>query len=778
MLLRSGRRRHANAPIVGVHCAMGAAWLLCVASLTAASEQSLETTVESTAIAELMRGFDAPRLGAAEVARGDYLLDAAPFTARVGRTSRGEIALDNGLIRRTWTLEPHCACIELFNRMTGNAMVRAVRPEARLVIDGRPYAIGGLAGQENLAYLDENQVGSLRAPQEALQLVGVSVGEPVERLAWGRRRRASPDANWPPAGVALRFDYEPTDTPAGATAPPASRFRVSVHYEMYDGAPLMSKRLVVTNLGDDAFTIDKFTAEELAVVEHGNWVETRAGVSIPEPDCLHVETDFAFGGFNSENANRHCVHWRTDSDYATQVNYERQTPCLLVAEPTNGPAQRVAPGKTWESFTVFELVHDDGGRERRGLALRRMYRLMAPWVTENPLTHHLLSNDPVRIRQAIDEAAEVGFEALILSFGSGFDMERRDSEFLESCRELADYAHERQIELGCYSLFSSRDVGAEHMIVSPPGQRPTHGQCPAVTSEWGRRWIETIRDFYGRTRFDQFENDGPYPGDVDVTPRLPDQAGELDSRWAQWRATTGLYRDLRSQGVYINAPDFYYLSGSNKCGMGYRETNWSLPRLQQVIHTRQNIYDGTWTKTPSMGWMFCPLTEYHGGGAAATIEPLSQHREHYRRMMLSNLGMGVQAHYRGPRLYDGPDVRAMVRAATDWFKCYRDILESDVVHGRRADGVRLDWSLHVNPRLEQRGMLCVYNPTSRAIRETLHVGLYYTGLSGVVELGRQDRDFASVEMDSRGFVDIAVEAPAGEMQWYVVRERRGDRDGN
>jgi hypothetical protein len=26
---------------------------------------------------------------------------------------------------------------------------------------------------------------------------------------------------------------------------------------------------------------------------------------------------------------------------------------------------------------------------------------------------------------------------------------------------------------------------------------------------------------------------------------------------------------------------------------GYREDNWSLPRAQQLIHARQNIFDGT-----------------------------------------------------------------------------------------------------------------------------------------------------------------------------------------
>jgi len=82
-----------------------------------------------------------------------------------------------------------------------------------------------------------------------------------------------------------------------------------------------------------------------------------------------------------------------------------------------------------------------------------------------------------------------------------------------------------------------------------------------------------------------------------------------DSRWVHWRTWTDFYQWLRGRGVNLNAPDYYYLSGTNKCGMGYRETNWSLPRAQQLIHTRQNICDGTWTKTPSMGWMFVPLSQ-------------------------------------------------------------------------------------------------------------------------------------------------------------------------
>ena len=95
--------------------------------------------------------------------------------------------------------------------------------------------------------------------------------------------------------------------------------------------------------------------------------------------------------------------------------------------------------------------------------------------------------------------------------------------------------------------------------------------------------------------------------------RLADPAAH--SHRGQWQIITGFYQWCRARGIYLNVPDWYYLAGLRKCGMGYRESNWSLPRDQQEIIERQNIYDGTWEKTPSMGWMFVPLTEYQGAAA-------------------------------------------------------------------------------------------------------------------------------------------------------------------
>lgn len=725
-----------------------------------------------------------PKISQQPRPEADWLIAPTNFRAGVFRTeSAHEIALDNGLIRRTFRLAPNGATVAFDNLITSQSMLRGVKPEAVVSIDGRQLQVGGLTGQPNYAYLLPEWLDEMETDEGAMQFVRFSVDKPKERFLWKRSRHHQADANWPPTGAYLRMDYRmPVDTPEleasdddslKADKTPLSDMAthgvtVSVHYELYDGLPALSKWITVQNKTSKPVTVDRFTSELLAVVEHASLVESREEVPLPRPEILHVETDFAFGGMSHQNANRHVVHWRADPQYTSQVNYKRETPCLLAVEPTNGPAQTVAPGETFESFRTFELVYDSSDRERRGLALRRMYRTIAPWVTENPLMHHLLNSNPQQVKTAVDQAAEVGFEMIILSFGSGFDMDNDDPAYLTAWKDVADYAHTKGIEIGSYSLLSSRGAPAGNMIVSPNGQQPTHGRCPALTSKWGQDYIKRMRTFFDKTGFDLLEHDGSYPGDVDVTARPPLQKGQQDSRWVQWRIITDYYKWCREKGIFLNVPDYYFLSGANKTGMGYREVNWSLPRAMQVIHTRQNIFDGTWTKSPGMGWMFVPLSQYHGGGAAATIEPLDQHLDHYQRMIDCNLALGVQACYRGPRLFDTERTQSLLKERVAWFKQYRNILESDLIHGRRADGRDIDWMLHVNPSLKRKGMLVVFNPLHRTVSRKLSVNLYYTGLTDEVTATNVEGKQQSLVLKRDYTVDVQVDVPAEGMSWYVL----------
>jgi hypothetical protein len=196
--------------------------------------------------------------------------------------------------------------------------------------------------------------------------------------------------------------------------------------------------------------------------------------------------------------------------------------------------------------------------------------------------------------------------------------------------------------------------------------------------------------------------------------------------------------------------------------------NWSLPRAYQEIIERQNIFDGTWEKTPSMGWMFVPLTEYQGGGAAATIEPLKDHLPHYEQRLANLFGAGVIACYRGPRLYDTDETKAVVKRWVAFYKKHREVLNADLLHLRRADGRDLDYVLHVNPGGMEKGLLMVYNPLEQDVSRTLRIPLYYTGKTGTASVSEHDGAAKSFKLDREYCIDVPVNVPARQATWLVV----------
>ena len=485
---------------------------------------------------------------------------------------------------------------------------------------------------------------------------------------------------------------------------------------------------------------------------------------------LVVASDYSFQGMSPKSANR-IAYWVEDPSFTSQVNYQLKTPCVLECRPPIGPDAEIAAGRRFETFRTFELVPDSTDRERKGLAVRRMYRTLAPWVTENPIFLHLKSVDPAIVRQAVDQCAAVGFEMIILSFGSGLDMENTDSANLAKMKDLADYAHAKGIELGGYSLLASRRIDDADDVINPKTGRPggaIFGNSPCLGSRWGQEYFDRLRRFLEATGFDLLEHDGSYPGDLCASTSHPGHRGLADSQWTQWAEISGFYRWCRGRNIYLNVPDWYFLAGSNKTGIGYREVNWSLPRDRQIMLGRQNLFDGTWEKTPSMGWTFVPLVEYQGGGAAATLEPLAEHLDAYRARLVQNFGYGVQACYRGTRLYDTDATKGLVATWVGWYKKYRDILNSDVIHVRRPDGRDLDAVLHVNPGLREKGLLLVFNPTDAEISRTLTVPLYYSGLTGKARIREAEGPARTYALDRECRIALDVRVPANGFAWFVI----------
>jgi hypothetical protein len=695
--------------------------------------------------------------------RKDWLIDGSPFRSEI-QIDSASVTFSNGLISRTISLIPCGASIGFENIMTGRELLRAVKPEALVVLNGRSYKVGGLSGQPVKNYLSKEFISALKPDTSSVfVLADYKTGETEARFEWKKRLEWMPGSlPWPPPGKKIDFRYIPRREMIEL-----SGLEILVHYELYDGIPLMCKWITVRNNSASPVMIDSFTSEILAFTEEESSVGEKKNWILPN---VYVETDYAFGGsMSSESCYGKSVWWLPDPEYSTIVNYNLMQPSMLECRPAMGPAENVAAGDSFVSFRSWILVNDTSERERCGLAQRRMYRTIAPWITENPVFFHLRYAGDESVKNAVDQCAATGFEEIILSFGSGFDIEDTSIVNLRRFKELTAYAHSKGIALGGYSLLASRHIGGGHDVVMPAGQRPVFGNSPCLGSLWGEEYFKKLYRFIEYTGFDNFEHDGSYPGDVCASTEHPGHKGLADSQWKQFRTITDFYKWCRGRGVYLTVPDWYFLNGSSKTGMGYRESNWSLPRRQQEIIERQNIFDGTWEKTPSMGWMHVPLVEYQGGGEEATIEPLKDHLPHYGQRLADLFGAGVQAAWRGTRLYDAPETMELVKKWVAFYKKHRAILDSDIIHVKRADGRGLDAILHVNSSLKEKGLLMVYNPLDHEVKSVMTINVYYTGLRKSTQVFENDSNKREYVIGSDYSVTLPVTVAPGGQSWYIFR---------
>ncbi len=191
----------------------------------------------------------------------DWLIDPSPFHAAIASNAAArEITLENGLLRRVFKLEPDAATVAFDNLMTGEAILRSVRPEAQVQLDGKNFDVGGLLGQPVHNYLDPAWLAQMKANPAAFHFTGVKTGRTEPRFAWRKRNEwLSQDAPWPPPGVSLTLDFSsPTN---------ASAVEVAVHYELYDGLPVLAKWLTVRNASPQPVTLNSLMVEQLAFVE-------------------------------------------------------------------------------------------------------------------------------------------------------------------------------------------------------------------------------------------------------------------------------------------------------------------------------------------------------------------------------------------------------------------------------------------------------------------------------------------------------------------------------
>jgi hypothetical protein len=706
----------------------------------------------------------APLLIISRISAQDWLLNNFQFKAQI--ENRGnQIILDNGLLRRSFLLNGNIACTDYTNLINGQQLIRSIEPEASVIINKIQYHIGGLNGQKEKAYLDLNWEKALHANDSDFYFTNYTITN-IDSFVSYHPTTWMPDAY---SNNVKKFKGKQLVLNFISKLSLLKGIQVKVHYNLYDGIPLICKWVTIEN-GSNKIHVDRVINEVLGLVE-----EESAVVGKPEEmkkqHGLYIETNYAFNNSMRYDISDHTTHWETDSTYTSQVNYNYQTPCLLKVYPDKAPGIDLMPKETFQSVRTFELLMDSYDRNRRGLMIKKMYRTIAPWVTQNPIFMHLVSKNDAEVKTAIDQCAATGFEAVILSFGSHLNMEDSSEINIRKWKALASYAHEKHILIGGYSLFSSRSISPEDDVIDPTTGKPGgafFGNAPCFGSKWGLNYRDQILNFYKQTHFDIWENDGPYPGDVCASVKHPGHNSLDDSQWKQMEIQKGLYQTLNKMGVYINAPDWYFLDGTHKIAVGYREVNFSLSRAQQILLNRQNIIDGTKEKIPSMGWGFVPLTKYQGGGADAVLEPLSEHLKDYKQLMIQYFGAGIQACYRGPRLYDTELTKQMVTNTVSWYKKYRTILNADIISLRRADARDWDGWMHVDPSGKDKGFVLLFNPTDEIIKRKINIPMYYTGLKNSATIINESGNRILKKINANKDLEMEISIPAKGYTWFSI----------
>lgn len=693
-----------------------------------------------------------------------------------GRSSTFQ--LNNGLVSRTFYVSDNVACVGYRNLSNNAEFLRAVKPEARICIDSTWYEVGGLKEQPEKSYLLDSWYPQLEASEQAFTLAGVETGLPLMRYPWKPKYNAVP-TDWPAKGLRIVMTYKPT-----TSMPEVKDLEVRVNYEIYQGMPVMAKWIEVINHGNKKVTLNQMECEVLAVNQD----------QVPR---MHVESDFSFALVNADLQGSALMHykgnpkayhvgssttkWVVDSEYNTWASHNQAEDkflgfphhCLLLSTLPMGPNTVVSKEEPFKSYLTFELLQDSDDRERKTLAHRRLYKVLAPQTTESLITAGITSHDEKKLKGLIDQMTELGMERLDIQAWPGIDHEKLDSTYVQLWRTIAAYAAERGIIVGGYELqVASRGRGAEFDCIHPETgkQGSLFGQSVCIASRWKDKYYTDMWNFYDRTGLKTYSMDGPYHGDPCASTVHPHHTGLEDSQWQQWKTQVEVLHETQRRGMYAAIPDWYFLNGQSSTGMGYREASSNLSPQQQQLIGRQYIYDGTWHKLPTMGWIGIQLVGFYSNDPRVGLEPLCENLDRYESQLVQFLGSGCQFTIRGNRMYDTPETKAMVSKWINWFKQYRDILTSEIIHVSRPTGRDLDCLMHVNPFIDHKGMVVVFNPTSKEISKEMKLPLYYTGLKGKATIIAADGSKKVYPLNGKEELSLPVTVKAGGTVWYLIEE--------
>ena len=695
------------------------------------------------------------------------------------KNQSARIMLSNGIVSRTFLIaDGNLGCISLRRSDKDIEFVRAIKPEVRVSINGNWVDVGGLTGAPDKAFITPEWFDRLESPANAFKLTGIAVGPCVKPYEWQPKCNAPADIAWPANGRRVTFQF------AGPEGGPHQGIGVAVHYEIYDGIPVLMKTFSLINKSGKELVVTKFEGEYLAVQPSTSRM-------------LHVESDYSFGlanfresssglgihasggraGFKDYYLGGGTTRFVRDPDWgsmatlnpAEDIFLDDPENALLLSHPPTGPNWTVPTGESFDAFRTFEILNDTPtGTERAFLAQRRFYRTLAPQSNEKLLEVHAPhSRDIGTLGPLLDQMHEIGFEQLQAPEHPGsFNYADLAEANVNPMKTVCDYAKKYNIRVGAYQLVvaSQGGWGADVNCIDPVSKTPgsAFGQSVCAASKWADMYYENMWKMFDLTGMGAYKPDGPYHGDPCASTTHAHHKGLEDSQWAQWKWQCKVLHEGQRRNLYLTIPDWYVLNGQTCTGMGYREATDNIDIVLQTVIYRQYIFDATFHKTAQMGWVNLNTEQLHGG--------MEKNLDKYERIFFTMLSSGAQVWVRGHRLYDGPQSKAMLLKWMSWYKKYFAIIHGDIIHLKRPDGRGLDYYLHVNskPGAKEKGMLLVFNPTPVEVTKTLDIPLYYTGLTSTAKIRVEEGPVKEFTLDRECKVKLPVTIPANGYTWFII----------
>lgn len=658
------------------------------------------------------------------------------------------LTLTNGLITRRFRIQPGFGLVDYMLHATSTyggdqSFFRDMPAEALLVMSSSlnptatQFRVGDLTYERNDGFKSycnrTHMLSTLYAlpstfDTTTFRYVSHSISTPTAPFPWIPGTRHSLKAEWPPRGATLHVNlalrdssqFFPNDTDG-------NKVDLTMHYEIYDGLPVISKWLTL-NVASGQKVTPPTTVKVLNVtVEMLPSIPPFANTN-GNPSGAFSSPFQSYNGAASQTPPNALLHVLTDQAHSTNCQWVMEpdiTETSTIVPPNTGAAlpylicdYLAGPGVTlsgkeyynyaassYDSFRVLLLATDSMNLERHILMRHRMTQVLIPHVTENPIFFHYippgdLTDDQGQqdFRHVVDQLAEVGFDMIIYSFGSSsglvggsFTLETYNETYIARIRQEVEYANSKGLEVGGYDLIClarghggyGGNAGEQWDAINE-----FYGSYGAATC-YASGWVETLNgyvfNFLNKTGISMLELDGPYAGMTCSATNHSHHEGEDDSVYQQMRLQSQFFSDLRSLGVYLNQPDNYFFEGGSRTAMGYNEEQFSLPRWHDLHISRMGMYDDLYRLLPTQGWMFVPLDEYHSGGENATFQ---NHVVEFEWALAQYLGAGAAAAYRGKYLYDnttavGQQIKAKALQWVTFYKTYRETLIQPIIHLRR-----------------------------------------------------------------------------------------------